>query len=126
MASDSWREAMRLAVPKCAVMITFAMISLAPKVMAAPQPSEDFYLSECLMTGHELGICSCMAKAFAPFKDAKSELVSAIMRTYLLEGDVLISPERIKQDLSKLNLVATDAEIEKSMAAALAGARCEE
>ena len=93
---------------------------------AAPEPSEDFYLSECLMTGHELGICGCMAKAFAPFKDANPALVSAIMRTYLLEGDLSINPARIKQDLPKLKIEATDAEIEKAVAAAEAGAKCEE
>src|SRR5215813_7745865 len=110
----------------CAVVLTAAAWSAAPSAFAAAEPSEDFYLSECLMTGHELGICGCMAKAFAPFKDAKPELVSAIMRTYLLEGDLFIPVERIKQDLPKLNVMATDAEIETSVAAAMAGAKCEE
>jgi len=95
---------------------------------AAPvaEPSEAFYLTECLSAGHEPGICDCMAKAMAPFKEAKAELVSAIMRTYLLEGDLLISAPRIKQDLTKLGVPATDAQIEQSMPAALAGAKCEE
>ena len=110
-----------------AYALILAATALPPFARAAtPAPSEDYYLSECLMTGHELGVCNCMAKAFAPYKNAKPELVSAIMRTYLLEGDLAISEARIKQDLPKLKIMATDAEIANSVAAAAAAFACEE
>jgi hypothetical protein len=117
---------MRVRAMGCTAALALAAWWAAPSAFAAATPSEDFYLGECLMTGHELGICGCMAKAFAPFKDAKPELVSAIMRTYLLEGDLFINAARIKQDLPKLGIEATDTEIERSIPAALAGAKCEE
>jgi hypothetical protein len=43
-----------------------------------------------------------------------------------LKGDVAISPARIKQDLPKLKITATDSEIEKAVLVAKAGTICEE
>lgn len=107
--------------------VIFAVAALPLPVMAAaPQPTEDFYLSECLSTGHEQGVCQCMAKAFTVSKDVRPELVSAIMQEYLLKGDVAINAPRIKQDLPKLKLTATDAEIDKAVLVAKEGIKCEE
>jgi len=107
--------------------LVFAIMMLAPvPVSAAPQPTEDFYLNECLSTGHEQGVCQCLAKAFTISKDVNPDLVSAIMQEYLLKGDVAISSARIKQDLPKLKITATDSEIEKAVLVATAGTKCEE
>jgi hypothetical protein len=107
--------------------LVFATMLLPPvPVVGAPQPTEDFYLNECLSTGHEQGVCQCLAKAFTISKDVNPELVSAIMQEYLLKGDVAISPARIKQDLPKLKITATDSEIEKAVLVAKAGTICEE
>jgi hypothetical protein len=104
----------------------FLIAALPLPVMAAPQPTEDFYLSECLSTGHEQGVCQCMAKAFTVSKDVRAELVSAIMQEYLLKGDVAINAPRIKQDLPKLKLTATDADIDKAVVVAKEGIKCDE
>jgi hypothetical protein len=104
-----------------------AVLGASGSASAAPAPSEEYYLTECLKTGHELGICRCMAVALAPAKDANAELVAAIMKEYLLkEGDRTPNAARVKQDLPRLKLTATDADIAKAVAASAAGATCEE
>jgi hypothetical protein len=98
-----------------------------PQAVAAQAPSEEFYFSECLKTGHELGICRCQAQALAKAKDVNAELVSAIMKEYILkEGDRAIDPARVKQDLPRLKIAASDDEIAKAVEAAAEGAKCQE
>lgn len=108
------------------LMVVLAL-AVPTQAAAAPAPSEEFYFSECLKTGHELGICRCQARALAQAKDVNAELVSAIMKEYILkEGDRAIDPARVKQDLPRLKLTATDAEIAKAVEAAARGAKCQE
>ena len=116
---------MRAAVCR-ALMGAMLLTSNAARAAPAPQAAEDYYLSDCLSTGFEQGVCQCLAKAFAPIKDVRADLVAAIMQEYLLKGDVAISAPRVKQDLPKLKLMASDAEIEKAVEAAKQGIRCEE
>ncbi len=95
----------------------------------APTPSEDYYLSECFETGHEIGICRCIAAAMAPMKDAKADLVAALMKEYILkEGDraIELDPARVKQDLPRLNVTGTDAEIARAVQVIAIGAKCQE
>jgi hypothetical protein len=90
----------------------------------AAEPSEDFYLSECLGTGYEIGICQCLAKAYAPAKDAKADAVAAIMVEYVLMGEDSPAFADVKRDLTALKIAATDAEIQKALDVAKSGASC--
>lgn len=93
---------------------------------AAPAPTEDYYLSECFATGHELGICRCIAKALSLGRNANAELVAAIMKEYILkEGDRAIDPARVKQDLPRLKLSASDSEIATAVGVAAEGSKCQ-
>lgn len=104
-------------------------VSMLPftSLAAAPAPTEDYYLSECFATGHELGICRCIAKALSLGRNAKAELVAAIMKEYILkEGDRAIDPARVKQDLPRLGLTASDAEIGAAVTVAAEGSKCQQ
>lgn len=95
--------------------------------VAAPTPTEEYYLSECFATGHELGICRCIAKALSFGRNANAELVAAIMKEYILkEGDRAIDPARVKQDLPRLKLSASDAEIATAVTVAAEGSKCQQ
>jgi hypothetical protein len=110
-------------------LVAFAGLTAFPVAAwsASPAPSEEYYLSECFATGHELGICRCIAKALSLGRNANAELVAAIMKEYILkEGDRAIDPARVKQDLPRLGLTASDAEIATAVAAAAEGSKCQQ
>jgi hypothetical protein len=102
----------------------FAMATLPPLPALAVEPAEDFYLTECLGSGADLDICDCMAEAFAPIKNLKAELVSAIMRNFLVRGALDPRLAEVKPEFARENLKATDAEIQRAITAAKAGVRC--
>jgi hypothetical protein len=104
------------------MFLAVAAAAIAPA--RAAEPSEDFYLSECLGTGYEIGICQCLAKAYAPAKDAKAEAVAAIMVEYVLMGEDSPAFADVKRDLLALKIAASDAEIQKALDVAKSGTMC--
>src|ERR1043165_5662408 len=73
-----------------------AIATLPPLPALAAEPSEDFYLTECLGAGADIAICDCMSEAYAPIKNVKAELVSAIMRNFLVRGALDPQPVEVK------------------------------
>ena len=106
------------------ILMAVAAASFAFAPARAASPSEDFYLNECLGTGYEIGICQCLAKAYAPAKDANAEAVAAIMVEYVLMGEDSPAFADVKRDLTALKIAATDDEIRKALDVAKSGASC--
>ena len=104
--------------------VLFSAATLPPLPVLAAEPSEAFYLTECLGSGAEIEICDCMAEAYAPIKNVKAELVSAIIRDFLVRGALDPRPAEVKPELAREHLQATDAEIARAIAVARTGVRC--
>jgi hypothetical protein len=102
----------------------FACATLPPQPAFAAEPSEDFYLTECLGSGADVDICYCMAEVYAPIKTVKADLVSAIMRNFLVRGALAPRPAEVKTEIAREKLQATDAEIQRAIAVAKTGLRC--
>lgn len=102
----------------------FAVVTLPPLPAVAAEASEDFYLTECLGSGADIAICDCMSEAYAPIKNVKAELVSAIMRNFLVRGALDPQPADVKTEIVREKLEATDAEIQRAIAVAKGGVRC--
>lgn len=105
----------------------FALATLPPLPLiaaTAPAPTEEFYLTECLNTGAELSICSCIAQAFAVTTDVRADVVSAIMQDYVLMGESDPPFDEVKRDLAMVKLNASDTEIRKAIMVANSGAQC--
>jgi len=100
------------------------LLTLPPLPALAAEPSEDFYLTECLGSGADIAICDCMSEAYAPIKTVKAELVSAIMRNFLVRGALDPQPADVKTEIVREKLEATDAEIQRAIVVAKAGVRC--
>jgi len=102
----------------------FAVMTLPPLPVLAAEPSEDFYLTECLGSGADIAICDCMSEAYAPIRNVKAELVSAIMRNFLVRGALDPQPADVKAEIAREKLEATDAEIQRAIVVAKVGVRC--
>src|SRR6266478_557316 len=122
--SVTLRRATTMFIRAIAYGTWFALVTLPHLPAVAAEPSEDFYLTECLGSGADIAICDCMSEAYAPIKTVKAELVSAIMRNFLVRGALDPQPADVKTEIVREKLEATDAEIQRAIAVARAGIRC--
>src|SRR2546423_6750551 len=101
-----------------------AFATLPPLPALAAEPSEDFYLTECLGSGADVAICDCFASVYAPIKDVKAELVSVIMRGFLVRGALDPRSAEVAATAMSEHVDATNAEIQRAIAVAKSGVRC--
>jgi hypothetical protein len=113
---------MRNARPALIALVIALVVPVVPSLGA--QASEALYLKACMDTGYEAGICTCLAKAYAPVKNVNADALSAIMQDFILTGDLNPALADAKRDMVMQKITISDADLQNAIMVAKTGSKC--